>query len=185
LKIQKLVLAALFASLTAVCAQIFIVTPFSPVPITLQLLAVFLAGSILGANLGFLSQVVYLLLGAVGAPVFSQFSGGIHILTGITGGYLLSYPIAAYIVGKVISSYKGESPKIKIGIYGLGMCLGLIVIYLLGSIQFGFLTSRTINESLTLTVLPFIIPDLLKLSVSIPIAISIKKALMKANLSVS
>src|SRR5215218_2077423 len=87
------------ALVAAVAAQIAIPLPFSPVPFTLQVLAVILSGLLLGPRYGALAQVVYVLLGAVGVPVFAQFSGGLGVVLGPTGGYILSYPLAAAVAG--------------------------------------------------------------------------------------
>jgi biotin transport system substrate-specific component len=87
--------AALMAAVTAVAAQIAIPLPFSPIPFTLQVLAVILSGLLLGARGGTLAQAIYVLIGAIGVPVFAQFSGGLEHIAGPRGGYLVSYPIAA------------------------------------------------------------------------------------------
>ena len=99
LNIAMMTRTALMAAVTAVAAQITIPLPFSPVPFTLQVLAVILSGLLLGPRHGALSQVVYVLVGAVGVPVFAQFSGGLGVVLGPTGGYILSYPLAAAIAG--------------------------------------------------------------------------------------
>src|SRR5918912_1625773 len=87
------------AAVTAVAAQIAIPLPFSPVPFTLQVLAVVLSGLLLRSRYGALAQAIYVLVGAVGVPVFAQFSGGLGVVLGPTGGYLLSYPVAAAVAG--------------------------------------------------------------------------------------
>src|SRR5215211_6026822 len=89
--------AALMAAVTAVAAQIAI--PIFPVPFTLQVFAVVLSGFLLGPRYGALAQVIYLLVGAIGVPVFAQFKGGLGVVLGPTGGYLVSYPIAAAVAG--------------------------------------------------------------------------------------
>ncbi|MDQ4126909.1 MAG: biotin transporter BioY, partial [Actinomycetota bacterium] len=81
---------ALMAAVTAVAAQITIPLPFSPVPFTLQVPAVVLSGLLLGPRYGAVAQAIYVLLGAVGVPVFAGFKGGLGIIFGPTGGYLLS-----------------------------------------------------------------------------------------------
>ena len=101
-KLKAKVFAALFASLTGAVAWFNIPLPFTPVPITLQTLMVLLSGAMLGANYGGLAMIIYLLLGAIGLPVFAGGASGIGVLLGPTGGYLLSYPIAAFVVGKML-----------------------------------------------------------------------------------
>ena len=99
LNVAMMTRTALMAAVTAVAAQIAIPLPFSPVPFTLQVLAVILSGLLLGSRYGALAQAIYVLVGAVGVPVFAQFSGGLGVVLGPTGGYLLSYPLAAAIAG--------------------------------------------------------------------------------------
>ncbi len=84
---------ALMAAVTAVAAQIAV--PIPPVPFTLQVLAVILSGLLLGPRYGALAQAIYVLVGAVGVPVFAEFSGCMGVVLGPSGGYLVSYPIAA------------------------------------------------------------------------------------------
>ncbi len=107
-----MVFAALFAALTAAVSPIKIPLGFTPVPITLQTLMVLLSGALLGANLGALSQFLYVLVGALGLPVFAGGSSGFGALFGPTGGYLISYPIAAYVVG-LIKEKEGVSKVLK------------------------------------------------------------------------
>ena len=97
LKTKELVICSIFASLTAILTQISI--PLPAVPLTMQVFAVALCGLVLGKRLGFISQIIYVLLGTIGLPVFAQFSGGIGIILGPTGGFILSFPIIAFIVG--------------------------------------------------------------------------------------
>ncbi|MBI2139573.1 biotin transporter BioY [Candidatus Woesearchaeota archaeon] len=97
--IKGMVFAALFAALTAAVSPVKIPLGFTPVPITLQTLMVLLSGAMLGPGYGALSMVIYLLLGALGLPVFAGGGSGIASLFGPSGGYLFSYPIAAFAVG--------------------------------------------------------------------------------------
>lgn len=100
IKSNQLLWVITFTFLTFIGAQIAI--PVQPVPFTLQTMFVILAGAFLGARYGFLSQCIYILLGALGLPVFSGFSFGVVKLFGPTGGYLLSFPFAAFLVGSII-----------------------------------------------------------------------------------
>ena len=106
--IKKMAFASLFAALIAVGAYIKIPIPFSPVPITLQVFFIFLAGAMLGARWGTLSVIVYLLLGIVGLPVFSGGASGLGVLLGPTGGYLIGFVVAAFLVGTLCEK-KGTS----------------------------------------------------------------------------
>ena len=90
--VKTMIYCALFAALTAVCSQLAI--PIQPVPINLALLSVYIAGGLLGGGMGAASQAVFLLIGAVGVPVFAGFRGGVQALVGPTGGYLIGYVAA-------------------------------------------------------------------------------------------
>ncbi|SHH36249.1 biotin transporter BioY [Tepidibacter thalassicus] len=154
---KNLVLSSLFAAITAITSQITI--PIQPVPITFQVLAVALAGALLGKKYGFISQIVFLLLGAIGIPVFAEFKGGLNIIAGPTGGYLLAYPLAAYITGYF-------SEKEGIVNISIGMILGLIIIYILGMLQLKFILNLSLQKAFMVGVAPFLILDLIKLIIA-------------------
>jgi biotin transport system substrate-specific component len=116
-----------FAVLTAIGAQVEI--PGKPVPFTLQTFFVLLAGALLGPRSGFLSMMLYLAIGAAGLPVFSTAGFGIAKLLGPTGGYLLAFPLAAFVVGWLVAKHEGYA-------WGLAsMSVGLLIIFTLGTIQ--------------------------------------------------
>jgi biotin transport system substrate-specific component len=119
--------AVLFAALTAAGAQIEI--PNSPVPFTLQTFFVLLAGAVLGPRVGALSMLAYLGAGALGMPVFSSLGFGFARLIGPTGGYLLAFPVAAYLVGALA----GERPSF--GRLAVSMAAALLVVFACGTIQ--------------------------------------------------
>ncbi len=97
---KEILLILAFSILTAIAAQISI--PVQPVPFTLQTVAVMLAGAMLGSRNGAYAMIAYLLLGAIGLPVFANLSGGFHHLFGPTGGYLLVFPVASFLVGLIV-----------------------------------------------------------------------------------
>src|SRR3989339_1476470 len=101
-KLNGMVFAALFAALTAAVAWFKIPLPFTPVPITLQTLVVLLSGAMLGSTYGTLAMILYVVVGALGLPVFAGGGSGIGALLGPTGGYLFSYFIAAFFIGKIV-----------------------------------------------------------------------------------
>ncbi|ASA77789.1 biotin transporter BioY [Thermococcus sp. 5-4] len=160
--------AALFAALTAVGAQISI--PIGPVPITLQVLVVLLSGLILGMRLGFLSQLVYVAMGAVGLPVFANLQGGFAMLYGPTGGYIVAFPIAAFIAG-----YMAEKTGGKTGMIG-GSLVGIAVIYLLGWLRLSLFLGGDFHKALLIGVLPFVPLDIGKAALAALIADRVKKA---------
>ena len=125
---MELAAATAFAALTAVGARLQLQLPFTPVPVTGQVLCVLLAGGVLGARLGFVSQVEYLAAGAAGLPVFA-YGGGPPALLGPTAGYLVGFPLAALAVG-ALSGRKANPGAAR----ALAACLGAVaVIYLFGA----------------------------------------------------
>lgn len=125
---------ALFAALIGAFAYVSFPNPFSPAPVTLQVLGVFLAGIFLGATWGAGSMALYLVAGAVGAPVFAGGAAGFGVLQSPTAGYLLSYPIAAFVVGLVVhrgvdvGNFRSASLPVLVG----AMVAGTAIIYALG-----------------------------------------------------
>ncbi len=156
---RPLTTAALFAALTAVFSQIAIPTPWM-VPVNLATCSVFLAGAVLGARWGTLSQLVYLALGACGLPVFSGFRGGVQALLGPTGGYLIGYVLAALTVGLLAQHFRFRGGLI------LSMACGLLLCYALGTAWFMFSTASPLPRALTLCVLPFLPGDACKILLS-------------------
>ncbi|WP_446897946.1 biotin transporter BioY [Clostridium sp. LBM24168] len=174
--VKEMCTVAIFTAITAVLAQISIPLPFSPVPITMQLLAIYLSSIILGSKLGTLSQIIYILLGAVGIPVFANFSGGLSILVGPTGGFLISFPIIAFIIGKLSENSLNITFKI------LGLLFSLIVCYFIGTLQFILITNMSIQKSMALCVLPYIPLDIVKIVVAYLVGHNVRQALSKAKL---
>jgi len=124
----ELAAATIFAALTAVGARVQVHLPFTPVPVTGQVFCVLLAGAVLGARLGFVSQVEYLAAGAAGLPIFAH-GGGPTALLGPTGGYLVGFPLAALAVGALVGRTGGRGR-----VWTLAACLcGVAVIYLFGA----------------------------------------------------
>lgn len=156
-KTRTLILTGLFTALTAVCSMISIPLPFSPVPINLATLSIFLAGGLLGAKYGAISQLVYVLLGAIGLPVFHSFTGGLSILVGPTGGYLVGYIAAAYLIGR-LTKQKDQSLVLLFGFF-----IGLLTIYALGSLWLMFVAGASLWSALLVGVFPFLPGDGLKI----------------------
>ncbi len=123
---RRIALAALFAALTAVGAQIQTPLPFSPVPVVLSNFFALLAGLVLGPRLGATSQVVYVLLGAVGAPVFAGMHGGFQVVAGPTGGYLVGFILAAAVAGALRGS------RVTTGSALVAAAVGAALIYVTG-----------------------------------------------------
>ncbi|QSX04953.1 biotin transporter BioY [Sedimentibacter sp. zth1] len=170
LSTKKIVICSFFAALTAVLAQISIPLPFTPVPINMGPMSVLMCGIILGKNYGALSQIVYVLLGLIGIPVFSGFTGGVGKILGPTGGYIIGYIFTAYVVGLIAT--KKTNKKL---FYPLAMTIGIIVCYILGTAWFMYTTKNPLIASLTMCVFPFLIGDALKIFVGTILCLKIKK----------
>lgn len=164
---------SLMAAATAVMAQIAIPMP-AGVPMTLQTLAVILAGVILGPKLGAASMLIYLLIGAVGLPVFSGLKGGAAMLVGPTGGFIISFPIMAFIIGLGAKSNKNE--KYGDAVFWLLLLLGTIVNYAIGTAMFCLSTGSTLGAGLSACVVPFIPTTIVKTIIGGVLGLRIKKA---------
>jgi biotin transport system substrate-specific component len=170
LNIAMMTRTALMAAVTAVAAQIAIPLPFSPVPFTLQVLAVILSGLLLGSRYGALAQVVYVLLGAVGVPVFAQFSGGLGVVLGPTGGYILSYPLAAAIAGLAAHAAANATRRRALWASFIWGCAGLTIIYALGATWLAVITQLPFAAALAQGVLPFVPFDLITVALAALVA---------------
>lgn len=131
--VENLARAALLAALTGALAYVSFPYPYSPAPVTLQVLGVFLAGVLLGPVWGAAAMGTYLVAGAVGAPVFHAGSAGLGVLLGPTGGYLWSYPLAAGVVGVLVhGGLAVGNPRRSLPRLVGAMAAGTAVIYALG-----------------------------------------------------
>lgn len=141
--------AALMAALTGVLAYLAIPYPWSPAPITLQILGVFLVGLFLGAKWGGLSIVLYLVAGAVGAPVFAHGQAGIGHLFGDSAGYLFSFPIAVVVIGYVVYGDSGLHSPAAVDVRRLiaGLVAGASVVYTLGIVGLMIVLELSLPEA--------------------------------------
>lgn len=165
-----LILCGIFAAITAICSLITIPLGFTPVPINLGTLAVFLTGGLLGKKYGAISITVYVLLGATGIPVFSGARGGIGVLAGPTGGYIIGYIAAVLIIGLTAEALtKRRKPQGKAapaGLMAISMTAGLLVCYALGTAWFMISTSSPLWTSLVSCVIPFLPGDAVKIAIA-------------------
>jgi len=174
--VKKLALSSLFAALIALLAQISIPLPFSPVPITGQTFGIFLVGSLLGGKWSAVSVLIYILLGAVGLPVFHQFQGGLHIIFGPTGGFLWGFVLGCYLLGKILEK------KITYGTMILGMFLCMSTYFTVGALYLAFVAGLNLYQALLLGVIPFIPLDIVKLLAAAGLSLTVRKRLEKAGL---
>ncbi|OBY10451.1 biotin transporter BioY [Clostridium paraputrificum] len=165
LSVREMIMVGVGAALMAVFSQLSI--PLPSVPLTLQVFGVVIISVILGKKLGTLSIIVFMLLGAIGLPVFAGFTGGLNIITGATGGYIIGFVFMAFIIGYFIE--KDKKALAFIGVY-----LGLAVDYIFGVIQLKLLMGLTLEGALVAGLYPFIIKDLILTALGIMVAISIR-----------
>ena len=162
-----MVYIGVFTVLMAICAWISIPVI---VPVTLQTFAVFLTVGVLGGRRGTVVVVVYTLLGAIGIPVFSGFTGGIGRLLGNTGGYILGFIFSALVMWAIEMVFGRKS-----GVLAVSMILGLLVCYLFGTIWFMIVYAANagivgLTTVLGWCVFPFIIPDLIKIGLALMVS---------------
>ncbi|WP_411965117.1 biotin transporter BioY [Haloferax sp. YSMS24] len=162
--------AALFAALMGAGAYVSFPNPISPIPVTLQVLVVFLAGIFLGPVWGGASMLLYLIAGATGAPVFAGGSAGVGALVGPTAGYLWSYPIAAAVVGAIVHG------GVELGDYRVGtvrlvgaMVVGTAVIYALGVIGFAYVQNVGLVAAFWTAAAAFIPAEAFKIAAAVGI----------------
>lgn len=156
-----------FTVLTFLAAQVEI--PTQPVPFTLQTMLVLLAGAFLGSRNGAYSQIVYLVLGVIGIPVYAGFSFGLAKIFGPTGGYLLSFPFAAYLVGYIVEKKNGTLALI------LSFVLGQLLILFVGAAFLAVFMNGDFSKAMFSGVVIFSVWDIIKISA----AVSIYKAVSK------
>ena len=171
-----MVLAALGAALISVCS--WIAVPLT-VPFTLQTFAVFCVLSAFGAKVGLISIVVYILLGLIGLPVFSNFQSGAGVLFGATGGYIVGF----VIIGIIYAISQQLFPD-KAVAQILSLFIGLLVCYLFGTFWFVTVYTKntgdiTLSAAISICVLPFVIPDIIKLLLAVFVSRKIRKAIRR------
>lgn len=169
--ILSMIYIALMAVIITICSWISIP---GPVPFTLQTFAVFTALLLLGTRNGLLSILVYLLLGAVGVPVFSGFSGGIGHLLGPTGGYLIGFIVMGFVYGIISHFFK---PSVIRNV--IASAVGILTCYAFGTVWFVIVYSQTksaitFGAALSMCVLPFLIPDAVKMALAIILSERVK-----------
>jgi biotin transport system substrate-specific component len=168
--VRRALAVLLFAVLTAMGAAIEVPMPGTMVPITLQTLFVSLSGVLLGPVLGATSQATYLLAGVLGAPIFSGGDAGIGQLFGVTGGYLLAFPVAAAVTGRLAGAAPTPWTVPAAMRLWFAILIGTAVIFAGGAAQLALLTGNSAT-AIQQGVLPFIIGDLLKVTAALLVAL--------------
>lgn len=169
--IQDICMIGVLTAVIVVMAQIAIPMPLG-VPMTMQTFAITLAAIILGSKNSTIATIVYLLLGAVGLPVFANFTGGFAKLAGPTGGFLFSFPIMAFLIGLGAEYYQ----RSKV-LYIVFLILGTSVNYLIGTVFFCMLTDSPLSVGLGACVIPFLPTAVIKAVLASILGLAIKKRL--------
>ncbi len=160
---------AFFTALIAVLAQISI--PFYPVPFTAQVFGVFLAGILMGSRAGLLSILTYLLMGAAGMPVFAMWRGGLQVILGPSGGYLLGFIPGIYCLGKLTGDRNRSNNAMLIA----GMLVFLVIIYTCGGLQLSYIMKLDFKQTMVAGVIPFLPLDLIKVGLTIPLVAKLRR----------
>ena len=171
-KTYDIVYIAVFAVIMAICSWISIP---AAVPFTLQTFGVFIAAGVLGGKRGTLSVLVFILLGAVGIPVFANFSGGIGVLAGPTGGYIIGFLFSALVMW-AMEKLPGKKSIMQI----VSMVVGLVVCYAFGTAWFMVVYGKAngpvgLVTALGWCVFPFIIPDFIKIALAYVLSRKLRK----------
>ncbi len=185
--IQNLCYIAVFTAIICVLSQISIPMP-AGVPMTLQTLIIPLAGIVLGKKRGTYATLLYLLIGAIGIPVFAGFSSGLGVLLGMTGGFLISFPVLSFTAGLgdelavKLSSKKSETKNLTVYYIVLvaSLIIGATINYVFGTIWFMVVTKSDFLYSFAACVVPFIGTAIIKVILTAIIAPELKKRLNRA-----
>ncbi|GGA47220.1 biotin transporter BioY [Paenibacillus physcomitrellae] len=173
LSLRGVAFSALFAALIVVFGYVSIPLGFTPVPITLQTLAVLLAGGLLGPRYGFFSIMIVVVLTAVGFPLL-QGKGGFAVLLGPTGGYVVMWPFAALIIGLLVRKVKGNAWLQRLFIF-LIMCLGSFLLYVTGVLWLGHVAGFTLSKAIVAGMYPYIPGDMIKAAAATVIILSLRQ----------
>lgn len=174
MNIKTMTKIALMTAVTCILAPLSI--PIGPIPVSFTNLAVYLAVYIIGTKYAVYSYIIYYLLGIVGLPVFSGFTGGIGKAVGPTGGCLIGFIFMAIICGIFIDKFK-NSRLMQL----LGMILGTIVVYVLGTLWYSVSMKESLIASFMVCVAPFIVVDLVKMVIAMYLGGEIKRRIDLRN----
>lgn len=172
----SLTLIALMTAVTCILGPLSIIIPISPVPISFTNLAIYFSAILLGSKKSTVSYIVYLLIGFVGVPVFSGFTGGAEKLFGPTGGYLIGFIFMAIITGFMVDKFPRKSHMIV-----LGMVIGTVITYVLGTAWLAYQAHLSFQAALFAGVIPYIPGDIVKMAIAIVLGTTVKKQVQRAG----
>ena len=176
LNTKEMVLCSMFAGMLAIISQISLPMP-TGIPITIQLFGVALTGVVLGPRLGCIATVTYILLGAIGLPIFSNFRGGLHVLASVTGGYIWAWPAMSVLCG---IRPKTESKIYNTAIHMVFAAIGLILTETIGGLQWYSLAGdKTLWGIFTYSMVAFVPKDFILTMLAVLIGTRIKQNIKK------
>ena len=173
---KRIVLIGMMTAVTCILGPLSIPLPFSPVPISFTNLAIYFSLYVLGMKAATVSYLIYLLLGFVGLPVFSGFSGGVGKLAGPTGGYLIGFIFMAIVSGWIIDRFPG-----KYLYHALGLVLGTIICYAFGTIWLARQLNMTFVAGLGVGVIPYLPGDGLKILAALLVGPTLRKQIQRQS----
>ena len=177
---KSLVTIGMFAAVLVILSQVQIQLP-SGIPITLQTFAIALVGYTLGKEMGIATVFLYILLGAIGIPVFAGFKGGLEAILGYTGGFIIGFPFMAYLCGMRESYFIKFNLKKNVRFF-ISLLLGLIglmIVHILGTMQYSKLAELEFLEGLLVVSLPFLIKDIVSIVAALYLGDIIKDRIKK------
>ena len=176
MKVRDMTLTAVMAALICIAGPLTIAA--GPIPLSLAIFAIYLGGAVLGKKRGTLAVGLYLLIGLIGVPVFSGFSGGFQKLAGVTGGYLIGYLPCAFLAG--LGAEQAEKKK-RVWDLPVMMILGTVILYAVGTAWFMIQTGNTLGGALGLCVVPFLPGDAVKIAAATLLTVPVRRAVSSMN----
>ncbi len=170
--IKNLTVRAILAAVICVLAPIAL--PFGAIPLTAATFIIYTVSACMNISYSVPAVVLYVLIGCFGLPVFSGFSGGFQVISGATGGFIISYPLCAAIISLLCEKFSEKK-----AVYPLSMAAGTAVCYLFGTLWFSHLSSGSFSESARICVFPFILGDAVKIAAACAVCIPLRPKLRK------
>ncbi len=167
---KKITFISLLSAILCVISPLSI--PIGSIPISFTTLIIFLISAIVNYKIATLSTIIYILIGLVGLPVFANFQGGVSVIFGGSGGFILGYILCAFITSFTVDKFKGSRLA-----YVLAMLTSTLILYIIGTAWFMVITKTNIVSALLICVLPFILFDILKIIIATILYNPLKKAL--------